>query len=157
MTSNLITQFAEATEKVCVQLTKIIHIEQQKRDALLHYDIDATEKLMKSQQALVMQLENMEKRRCAEQVAAGFSTLTSTEVLKCLSPEDRLILSPLFDKMHLATGELKLLNKVSLDIVTAELRLMSRTTPSSQMDSRYQANGKKTGSSFGESSFREKI
>ena len=144
MTKQL-TAFVEATENVYIQITKIISLEQEKRQALLHYDMVITERCIKNQQALVMQLENIEKKRGMSQIAAGFHGKTSDEILDSVTSEEKLILQPLFGKLRMAATNLQEQNKVSLGIASSELRILGdrSSTPVPQVT--YQSNGKKGG------------
>ena len=156
MVTTHIASLAQSTELVYEQILKMKNMEQEKRDALLHYDLDVTEGLMKKQQAMVMQLDNMEKKRLSHQVAAGFSNKTSSQILATADEETQSLLKPLFEKLRIVAEELKSLNQVSINIAKSELRLMEQKISSSE-DGLYQANGKKRGASLIGSSFQEKI
>ena len=156
MITTHIASLAQSTELVYEQILKMKNMEQEKRDALLHYDLDVTESLMKKQQAMVMQLDNMEKKRLSHQVAAGFSNKTSSQILAAADEETQLLLKPLFEKLRIVADELKTLNQVSINIAKSELRLMEQKISSSE-DGLYQSNGKKRGASLIGSSFQEKI
>ena len=157
MTSKNIEAFADASQLVYLQLVKMAEMEQEKREALLRYDIDATERLVQSQQALVMQLDGLEKKRMATQIDAGFSNMTSREILQALPQENRPTLQPLFEKLTFAADNLQALNKISLGIAAAELKMMGQSNPATPKSGLYKANGKKGNSVFGSSSFDGKI
>lgn len=154
MITDQIKQLIDVSTLICTHMSSMITIEQQKREALLKYDIETTKKLMQNQQALVMQLDIMEKKRIAIQMAAGYSSMTSHAILDSISEDEKILLAPIFDQLRFLAKELQALNKVSLDIATTELRLMG-VAPASSSGGLYQANGKKRFSSFGGSSFQE--
>ena len=154
MTEQLKT-FADACEKVYLQIIKISQLEQDKRQSLLKYDLDKTEKVMKNQQALIMQLESNEKKRFIAQDNLGFSGMSSSEILKMLNREDQLFFYPLFDKLKLASGELKEINRISLDIASSEIRILEQRSPSP--NGLYTQAGKVGRGSFITPSFEEHI
>ena len=154
MNTDQIMPLVDISTRICTHISAMITMEQQKREALLQYDMEQTTKLMQNQQAMVMQLDIMEKKRITTQIDVGFSSMSCQEILGAVSSEQKLLLAPIFDELRFLSQELQLLNKVSLDIATTELRLMGQPTTTSS-SGLYQSNGKKRGAPFNGTSFQE--
>lgn len=154
MATDHIALCADISNKIIIHMSAMIDMEQKKRDALLQYDIQQTERLMNNQQAMVMQLDIMEKKRLKIQADAGFATMTSSELLNAVSPEEKQLLEPIFLQLQFTAQELQSLNKISLEIATTELRLMGQA-PVPSATGLYRANGKKQNSALGGTSFTE--
>ena len=154
MNTDQIMPLVDISTRISTHISAMITMEQQKREALLQYDMEQTTKLMQNQQAMVMQLDIMEKKRITTQIDAGFSSMSCQEILGAVSSEQKLLLAPIFDELRFLSQELQLLNKVSLDIAKTELRLMGQSTTTSS-SGLYQSNGKKRGASFNSTSFQE--
>lgn len=124
--SNNIDEFISATEKVLECLNAAAESESGKRKALLTHDVDRVESMLQNQQALVMRLENFEKKRIQAAEEVGFGGMSADEIEVSIK-DDRLRerLSPLFAQMREKADILKTLNRASLDIADMELKLLS--------------------------------
>ena len=152
--------YISVTQKTVEQICDMIEIEREKRQALLNQNMEALDGVLQRQQAMLMQTENLERKRIALQAAAGFEGLTASEVLEKL-PESaekvelKLIFAQLKDKSEL----LKELNQTALDIANNNLNIYERVTHDVQEKARgtYRPDGRKgTGKASG-ASFEEKI
>ncbi len=153
-----IISLQKATSDVCKQIDKIINLEDSKRQSLLANDMDSTEACVKKQQALLMQLDVLEKKRVVAQNNAGFPNLTANEILNNLPSQDFTVLRPIFFELADKAERLQSLNSISLEIVTAQLNLINTAGASVVAPSSvgvYSANGKRNTTNF--SSFEEKI
>ncbi len=150
--------FVKTCDDVYNHIIKIKELEEEKRLHLLSYNIDKANAVLKMQQALTMELENLETKRITAQKNAGFENLTSSEILKKLDSEDRVPLENAFSKLVLAADDLQVLNKISLDIANTELRLIdniSSDLPKPIQSVTYSSMGKKNVRNF--SSYDGKI
>lgn len=139
--TELLTTFLKTCEKVCDELTVMASLEQDKRQALLGYEVKEVEQITNRQQALTMKLEIAEKKRVIAQEACGFDNKTSSEILNELSEEDKKVFKPVFEKIVNTAENLKITNKASLDIVAIELNLLKDKIPAS--DTTFIQPGKK--------------
>lgn len=148
-----LSNFFKACQKVHNELILVAELEQTKRQSLLSYDLKKVEEVTKKQQALVMKLESAERKRLEYQKLAGFENLTSKEILPLLEKEDRAVFADIFNQLSQASGELKISNKASLDIVATELNMLKDKLPSnaSQLDS---TPGKRGYNSYTKSTFQ---
>ncbi|WP_099205321.1 flagellar export chaperone FlgN [Scatolibacter rhodanostii] len=149
--------FYDITQKALIQIQSMLASEQEKRSALLNHNTEKIESLLQEQQAMMMKLEGLEKKRLASQADAGFLSLTSTQILEKMDKEERKLFAPLFTEMRHAATQLQELNFISLDLAHAELRFMERLSASEENHALYQSDGKKRTASHVGASFEEKI
>lgn len=150
--------FAEATRRVQQQLSEMIASEKEKRQALLTQDMTRLEAVLPAQQAMVMKLESLEKKRMEAQEAAGFSGLTAAAILEKLSPEERTQLEPLFRETRETATVYSELNRAALEIANTELRLMDQIVRNAGVESSglYGQNGRVENTVKG-AAFTEKV
>lgn len=158
MKDNL-TSFFDITQKMLEQINDMIRSEQEKRNALLNHEGEKIESLLQEQQAKMMKLEGLEKKRLAAQSQAGFEGLSSSEILAKLPKDASVLFVRLFSDLQNAASQLQELNQLSLEIATTELNLMQHfagASPEHQANL-YQPSGKKRVSSHLGKTFEEKI
>lgn len=136
--------FLASCEKVHDELTVMASLEQDKRKHLLSYDIKKIEEVAKKQQALIMKLENAERKRITCQELAGFKDKSASDILPLLEKEDKEVFKEVFNKLNLTADGLKISNKASLDIVAIELNMLKDKLP---------RNANQIGSSIGKKGY----
>lgn len=150
--------YIEATEKMLEHMKLVRDAEAEKRKALLEYDSDKIESLLQSQQAVMMQLENLEKKRLETEEAAGFSGKKPDEIAAVLPKEEAGALQALVAEMRLVADQLRELNRASLDIAQTELKFLGAVqTNTAKGHGLYTHGGKKEEGRSGGTSFKEKI
>lgn len=150
--------FAEATRRVQQQLGEMTASEQEKRQALLAQDMTRLEAVLPVQQAMVMKLESLEKKRAEAQNAAGFAGLTASAILERLSKEDRAQLEPLFRETRETAAQYSELNRAALEIANTELRIMDQIVRTAGVEGSglYGQNGRVENAAKG-AAFTEKV
>ncbi len=153
-------EYIEVAEKSVACCRDMLSQEQEKRRALLGNDQKRLEAVLKNQQAAVMKLDSLEKRRLAAQEKLGLGGKSAEEVLAALpqgAQKDRL--AELFGEMSGSCRELRELNKTALGIARENLRLMEQMTGSiPQGQAGLYTRGRQTDARGGlASSFEEKI
>ncbi len=114
--------FKEACDACVEQCHAMIQLEHEKRRVLLNEGAKAIEKVLASQQAAVMQLENLEKKRLEAQANAGFDGLRADELLEKITDlSDRAELSAVLVELRSGTSQIKELNEVSMNIAKENL------------------------------------
>lgn len=151
------SSFVTSCEDVLKQLINLYELETDKQTGLLSYDIALVDNVVKTQQALLMHFNLVEKKRLTAQAQAGFQGLTSSQILEKVDNTQRDVLKPIFDSLMGYTNKLKVLNKASLDIATAELNIISEGAPTTDTNNLYNPYKKSGGRSFSTASFEGKF
>lgn len=147
--------YLDATARCAEQCEAMVQSEQEKRRALLGGADGRLEQVLQEQQAAVMHLEMLERKRLAAQVEAGFpERAAGTEILSSLPEgEERDALTALLERLRLAAGELRELNHTALEIAQMQLQALGRSVqPATYRPG--PAQGREWG---GEASFEQKI
>ena len=147
----------EISNKVSLQVTKIYDLEQEKRQALLSYNMNEVDRIMKSQQALTMQLDTLEKTRVIAQNDAGFANMNTQQILDTVSRDEWELLSPIFETLTNIATQLKSINRISMEIAASELRVLSQGAPVTTSNSLYSPYKKSNGRTFASASFEGKV
>lgn len=121
--------FLNACQKVRSELQILSGLEQEKRQSLLKYEIKEVESITNKQQAIVMKLEGLERRRMLAQAEAGFGDSTATEIILLLDRQDKSVFSDVFNELAILADSLKISNKACLDIVSTELNILKTRLP----------------------------
>ncbi|MDR1193725.1 MAG: flagellar protein FlgN [Peptococcaceae bacterium] len=121
-----ITGFLMATRRCADQCRVMLDNEREKRQALLSDDIERLESMLQSQQAAIMRLEGLEKRRLDAQAKAGFAAMTAGEILAAMKDgEDKEELRRQVGDMKSALEEIKQNNERALEIARNNLQMMN--------------------------------
>lgn len=117
------TEFIEVNEKLVFALSEMLAFEQEKRQALLKSDDKQMEAMLQKQQAAVMQLESLEKRRAWLQGELGLPG-TLSDILNGM-PEgpEKARLSEAAASLRGTAEELKELNKADIGIAKTFLQM----------------------------------
>lgn len=154
-------EYIDITRKCAEQCETMLAFEQEKRRALLSDDGQRLEAVLSGQQAAIMTLDTLEKRRLASQQAAGYSVnATASEVLEAI-PEgpDQKILGELLGRLGRTAEEIRSLNKTAMEIANMNLQTFSHLSQAAKVEKRPTygpGQQKKTGWTGG-SSFEQKI
>lgn len=154
-----IQKFIDATEKSVAHLQSMMAVEQEKRQALLEQDAERLENVLQRQQAMLMQTENLEKKRLAAQEAAGFAGMNGKEILAAAGDADKAALEETFHRLGDAATELRELNKTAMEIARMNLKFMERImqAPQEEGAALYGATGRKGGGRTVGASFEEEV
>ena len=77
-----IKEYKAVLEECLAECKKMLDFEAQKRKALIDSDMNNLGSILQSQQATMMKLENVEKKRVAAQEKAGFGEMKKAEGLR---------------------------------------------------------------------------
>lgn len=154
-----ILQFIEATEKVSLQLQLLVDCEQEKRQALLRQEAEKIESLVQAQQAMVMKLDSLEKKRITAQRDAGLADKNVNQILESVDSQTQMALRPSLEKLSDVALHLQNLNRASMEIASTELKLMDQASRSYKEDVQglYTSGGKSGTFSNSGTGFQEKI
>lgn len=151
--------YLEASDRVYEQLRSLVDAEQEKRQALLDHNMDRLSEILHAQQAQVMRLEGLEKKRLQAQQDAGFGGLTGSQIAARLDGSDKTRMEESLKRLTGVTDELRELNRLAMDIADSELKLIDMLLRSSQEKTSglYTAGGKKGAGRGQGAAFEEKI
>ncbi len=116
--------YLEVTRECLEQCMGMLETEKSKRKALLRRDTKELESVISGQQAKIMQLENMERKRLEAQAHAGFGGQTASQMLDAMPEgEEKTQLQQLLAQLRETVQQLKTNNQEALKIAQAELRV----------------------------------
>ncbi len=122
---NGIDAYIEATQGALAQLDEMLGYERAKRQALLGNDEKTLDEMLQNQQACLMKLESVEKKRVRLQKEAGFGAMSADQILESMDPSERKdMLEGLFRRLRESASELKELNKKAADIARSYLYIV---------------------------------
>jgi len=98
--------------------------EREKYSSLISYDPKRIDRVVSRQQAMNMQLNQLEEQREKEQEAAGLGELSFAEILDRVDPRDQGDLPELFRRFGRAVDEIKYFNEKSISFVREGMKLM---------------------------------
>ena len=156
---NEIKLFGEACKGLSDHVASMIDLEHEKRQALLSHHLETIERLVQRQQAMIMKLEGLEKKRTAAQQNAGLGNFSSSKILSEVDLDSRAFLQPIFQNLNHSIDTLQQLNQVSADIASTELRMLNEPFGAFSQDGHglYQADGKRGGNPLTGAALEEKI
>ena len=82
-----IVEYKAVLEECLVECKKMLDFETEKRRALLDSDMNNLSAVLQSQQATMMKLENLEKKRISAQEKAGFSDMKAEDIIEKITDE----------------------------------------------------------------------
>ena len=154
-----IKEYKAVLEECLVECKKMLDFEAQKRKALLDSDINNLSVVLQSQQAAMMKLENIEKKRIAAQEKAGFGEMKADEIIESITDaEQKKSFTVTVNELRAIVEEIQELNKISIDIAKSNLKIANTILQQQQTENTgvYTSSGANTKWSSG-SSFEEKI
>lgn len=143
------TSFIELIKEFILLFDMLISVEQKKLDAAIENKVSFVEECLNKEQAAVLQLRGLEKRREAEQKKLGMENFTFRQILAEVPAETASVLQPLFDQL---SGQVRTFQSVSdsaKDIIEVNLHKIqsSLASASGTKETYSQAGRKKEGGS----------
>lgn len=119
--------YVEATVKCAAQCDDMLACEQEKRRALLEGNTDALERVLQRQQAALMALDTLERKRIATQEAAGFRPSASAREILAKLPRgpEYDALGAAVNRLRVTADELREMNRTALEIAEKELQFQA--------------------------------
>lgn len=115
------SQFIEVIKEFNDLFDTLIPIEQKKLDVMVKNQVSFVEECMNKEQATILRLRGLEKRREEAQKALGMEELTFRQILE-KAPEDvRPVLKPLFDTLSQQVQTFQSVTTSSKDIIEVNL------------------------------------
>lgn len=122
----------------------LISVEQQKLDAAVSNQVSFVEECMKKEQAFVLRLRGLEKRRESLQESMDMKDLTFSRILEKAPSEAKEQLSPLFQQLSQRVRDFQNVNESAKDAIQLNLyKLQSAMQTSSPKNNFYSASGEK--------------
>jgi len=119
-----IKEYKAVLEECLVECKKMLDFEAEKRKALLESDMNNLSAVLQSQQATMMRLENIEKKRVAAQEKAGFGEMKADEIIeKIQDSEQKKNFTVTVNELRAIVEEIQKLNKISIDIAKSNLKI----------------------------------
>ena len=153
-----VKKYKAVLEECLVECKKMLEFETEKRRALLDSDMNNLSAVLQSQQATMMKLENLEKKRISAQEKAGFSDMKAEEIIEKITDEkEKQSFTSTVNELRTIVEEIQSLNKISIDIAKSNLKIANTILQQEQADNTgvYTASG--SSANWSSSSFEGKI
>ncbi len=153
-----IKKYKAVLEDCLVECRKMLDFETEKRRALLDSDMNNLSAVLQSQQATMMKLENLEKKRIAAQEKAGFSDMKAEEIIKKITDEkEKQSFTSTVNELRTLVEEIQRLNKISIDIAKSNLKIANTILQQQSSDEAGVYTSTGSNAKWSSSSFEEKI
>ena len=153
-----VKKYKAVLEDCLVECKKMLDFETQKRRALLDSDISNLGSVLQSQQATMMKLENLEKKRIAAQEKAGFSEMRADEIIEKITDEaEKQSFTLTVNELRTVVEEIQKLNKISIDIAKSNLKIANTILQQQSTDDTGVYTSTGSNAKWASSSFEEKI
>lgn len=153
-----IKEYKAVLEECLVECKKMLDFESDKRKALLESDINNLSVVLQSQQATMMKLENIEKRRIEAQEKAGFGEMKADEIIdKIEDAEQKNSFTVMVNELRAIVEEIQRLNKISIDIAKSNLKIANTILQQQQSENAGVYTSRGENANWASSSFEEKI
>lgn len=129
MATKEVTAFLQLLDEYASYLEETGRMEAQKRDALLSNQLEKIQRTLQQQQAVVMQLGNLEKRRAELQQACGFGGLSFRQILAKLPEEEQPHAEAILKRFEAAVQEIRFNNDKAMDIAQDKIKIISQIIP----------------------------
>lgn len=153
-----VKKYKAVLEECLVECKKMLDFETEKRRALLDSDINNLGVVLQSQQATMMKLENLEKKRISAQEKAGFSEMKAEEIIERITDgTEKKSFTATVNELRAIVEEIQRLNKISIDIAKSNLKIANTILQQQPADDTgvYTSDG--SNAKWSSSSFEEKI
>ncbi|MBQ4103858.1 MAG: flagellar export chaperone FlgN [Clostridia bacterium] len=153
-----VKKYKAVLEECLVECKKMLDFETEKRRALLDSDMNNLSAVLQSQQATMMKLENLEKKRISAQEKAGFSDMKAEEIIEKITDEkEKQSFTSTVNELRTLVEEIQKLNKISIDIAKSNLKIANTILQQQPNETTgvYTSNG--SNAKWSSSSFEEKI
>lgn len=153
-----VKKYKAVLEDCLVECKKMLDFETEKRRALLDSDISNLGSVLQSQQATMMKLENLEKKRIAAQEKAGFSEMRADEIIEKITDEaEKQSFTLTINELRTVVEEIQKLNKISIDIAKSNLKIANTILQQQSTDDTGVYTSTGSNAKWASSSFEEKI
>lgn len=153
-----VQEYKKVLSDCLIECKKMLDFETEKRQALLDSDMNNLSAVLQAQQATMMRLEGIEKKRVASQEKAGFANLSADEIIeKIEDATEKIEFTKVVNELRGIVEEIQRLNKISIDIAKSNLQIANTLLQQQQGDtgSVYTASGENT--NWKTSSYEDKI
>ena len=153
-----IKKYKAVLEDCLVECRKMLDFETEKRRALLDSDMNNLSAVLQSQQATMMKLENLEKKRISAQEKAGFSDMKAEEIIEKITDEkEKQSFTSTVNELRTLVEEIQRLNKISIDIAKSNLKIANTILQQQSSDEAGVYTSTGSNAKWSSSSFEEKI
>lgn len=153
-----IKKYKAVLEDCLVECRKMLDFETEKRRALLDSDMNNLSAVLQSQQATMMKLENLEKKRISAQEKAGFSDMKAEEIIEKITDEkEKQNFTSTVNELRTLVEEIQRLNKISIDIAKSNLKIANTILQQQSSDEAGVYTSTGSNAKWSSSSFEEKI
>ena len=153
-----VKKYKAVLEDCLVECKKMLDFETEKRRALLDSDINNLGAILQSQQATMMKLENLEKKRIVAQEQAGFNEMRADEIIeKITDEEEKKSFTETLNELRAIVEEIQRLNQISIDIAKSNLKIANTILQQQPIDETGVYTSTGSNAKWASSSFEEKI
>ena len=153
-----VKKYKAVLEECLVECKKMLDFETEKRRALLDSDMNNLSAVLQSQQATMMKLENLEKKRIAAQEKAGFSDMKAEEIIEKITDEkEKQSFTSTVNELRTLVEEIQKLNKISIDIAKSNLKIANTILQQQPNETTGVYTSTGSNAKWSSSSFEEKI
>jgi hypothetical protein len=153
-----VKKYKAVLEECLVECKKMLDFETEKRRALLDSDMNNLSAVLQSQQATMMKLENLEKKRISAQEKAGFSDMKAEEIIEKITDEkEKQSFTSTVNELRTLVEEIQRLNKISIDIAKSNLKIANTILQQQSSDEAGVYTSTGSNAKWSSSSFEEKI
>ena len=153
-----VKKYKAVLEECLVECKKMLDFETEKRRALLDSDMNNLSAVLQSQQATMMKLENLEKKRISAQEKAGFSDMKAEEIIeKITDKKEKQSFTSTVNELRTLVEEIQRLNKISIDIAKSNLKIANTILQQQSSDEAGVYTSTGSNAKWSSSSFEEKI
>lgn len=153
-----VKKYKTVLEECLVECKKMLDFETEKRRALLDSDMNNLSGVLQSQQATMMKLENLEKKRISAQEKAGFSDMKAEEIIEKIADEkEKKSFTSTINELRTLVEEIQKLNKISIDIAKSNLKIANTILQQQPNETTGVYTSTGSNAKWSSSSFEEKI
>ena len=153
-----VKKYKAVLEECLVECKKMLEFETEKRRALLDSDLNNLGSVLQSQQAVMMKLENLEKKRITAQEKAGFNDMKAEEIIEKITDEkEKKVFAITINELRAVVEEIQELNRISIDIAKSNLKIANTILQQQPADETGVYTSTGSNAKWSSSSFEEKI
>ena len=153
-----VKKYKAVLEECLVECKKMLDFETEKRRALLDSDMNNLSTVLQSQQATIMKLESLEKKRISAQEKAGFSDMKAEDIIERITDEkEKQSFTLILNELRSLVEEIQKLNKISIDIAKSNLKIANTILQQQPNETTGVYTSTGSNAKWSSSSFEEKI
>lgn len=153
-----VKKYKAVLEECLVECKKMLDFETEKRRALLDSDMNNLSTVLQSQQATIMKLESLEKKRISAQEKAGFGDMKAEEIIEKITDEkEKQSFTLTLNELRALVEEIQRLNRISIDIAKSNLKIANTILQQQPADETGVYTSTGSNAKWSSSSFEEKI